>query len=149
RLHLLRGAVPRGLLLRCPARPAHRRHHHHRLRVAGRRHRVQAPDAQVRLRQGMEMTVKPQRLHLSRKRGFDLQATSKALYGLPAKLVTRPGKWGNPFTIDDIAKRYGLDKAAAQAKAVDLCTQWLIGAIDPALSPGPAPARDSIRAELG
>ncbi len=95
------------------------------------------------------MTARPQRLHLSRRKGFDLQASSKALNGLPAKLVSRPGKWGNPFSIDEVAKQYGLDRAAAQAKAVDLCTQWLIGAIDPALSPGPPPTREAIRAELG
>lgn len=94
------------------------------------------------------MTAKPQRMQLSRKRGFNLQAASNALNGLPAKRVTRPGKWGNPFSIDEMASRYGLDKAAAQAKAVDLCTQWLIGAIDPALSPGPAPTRKAIRTEL-
>ncbi len=95
------------------------------------------------------MSVRPQRLQLSRRRGFDLQASSRALNGLPARLVTRPGKWGNPFSIDDMVARYGLDRAGAQAKAVDMCTQWLIGALDPALSPGPAPSLELIRAELG
>ena len=90
----------------------------------------------------------PQRLHLSRQRGFNLQAMSRALNGLPAKRVTRPGPWGNPFTIAETAERYGLDRAAAQAKAVALCGQWLRGAIDPKLSPHPPPSRDAIRAEL-
>lgn len=94
------------------------------------------------------MSARPQRIQVKRQRGFDLQASSKALNGMPAKLVTRPGRWGNPFSIDDIARRYKLDRAAAQAKAVDLCTQWLIGALDPALSPGPAPSLETIRAEL-
>lgn len=93
--------------------------------------------------------ARPQRMQVSRKRGFDLQAASLALNGLPARLITRPGKWGNPFTIEDTAVRYGLDKEAAQAKAVELCGQWLRGTIDPALSPSPPPALDLIRAELG
>lgn len=91
---------------------------------------------------------KPQRMQLSRRAGFNLQEASRALNGLPAKTITRPGKWGNPFTIDDTAKRYGLDHDAAQAKAVELCTEWLRGKIDRALSPGPVPSRDLIRTEL-
>lgn len=87
-------------------------------------------------------------MQVSRKRGFDLQAASHALNGLPAKLVTRPGKWGNPFAIDDIAKRYKLDRDAAQAKAVAMCGEWLHGTLDPRLSPGPPPSREEIRAEL-
>ena len=90
----------------------------------------------------------PKRMQLSRRAGFNLQEASLALNGLPAKLVTRPGKWGNPFTIDDTAKRYGLDREAAQAKAVELCGQWLSGSIDPSLSPEAAPSRDQIRVEL-
>ncbi|MGV3490415.1 MAG: DUF4326 domain-containing protein [Devosia sp.] len=93
--------------------------------------------------------VRPQRMQLSRRAGFNLQDASQALNGLPARLITRPGKWGNPFTIDDIAQRYGLEPAAAQARAVELCGQWLSGTLDPALSPGPAPSRDTIRADLG
>lgn len=94
------------------------------------------------------MSAKPQRLHLSRQRGFNLQATSMALNGLPAKQVTRPGKWGNPFSIADMAKRYGLDRDTAQEKAVGLCRDWLRGTLDPALSPGPAPSREVIAREL-
>jgi hypothetical protein len=92
--------------------------------------------------------VRPQRMQVSRKAGFDLQAASRALNGLPAKLVTRPGKWGNPFSIDDVAARYGLDRAAAQAKAVAMAGEWLRGSLDKQLSPGPAPSRAEIRAEL-
>ena len=95
------------------------------------------------------MSAKPQRLHLSRKKGFNLQEASRELNGLPAKIVARPGKWGNPFVIAEIAKRYKLDPAEAQARAVDLCTQWLIGALRTSpLSPGPAPSLDLIRSEL-
>jgi hypothetical protein len=91
----------------------------------------------------------PQRIQLSRKAGFNLQAASRALNGLPARRVTRPGKWGNPFTIEETARRYGLDAEAAQARAVSLCAQWLRGELDSGLSPGTPLDRDEIRAELG
>ncbi len=92
--------------------------------------------------------VRPERLQVSRRRGFDLQAASRARNGLPAKLVTRPGKWGNPFSIDAVARSHGLDRTAAQAKAVALCAEWLQGSLDGKVAPGPAPSRDIIRAEL-
>jgi hypothetical protein len=41
--------------------------------------------------------ARPQRLRLSRAKGFDLQAASRALNGLEAANVARPGKYGNPF----------------------------------------------------
>ena len=92
--------------------------------------------------------MKPQRMQLSRKAGYSLQAASLALNGLPGRRITRRGKWGNPFTIDETARRYKLDPEAAQAKAVELCGQWLRGTLDPKLSPGNPPSRDDIRAEL-
>ena len=92
--------------------------------------------------------MKPQRMQLSRHKGFNLQAASQALNGWPAKRVTRPGRWGNPFTIEETAKRYGLDHDAAQAKAVALCGQWLRGTLDKKLSPHAPPSRAEIRAEL-
>lgn len=39
----------------------------------------------------------PVRLQLSRTKGFDLQALSRATNGLPAVNVARPGKWGNQW----------------------------------------------------
>ena len=93
--------------------------------------------------------LRPQRLQLSRRRGFDLQAVSLALNGLPGKRITRPGPWGNPFTIAETAARYHLDRDAAQARAVELCAHWLRGTLDPELSPRPPPSRDTIRSELG
>lgn len=42
--------------------------------------------------------MKPVRLQLSRRKGFDLQAASMATNGLPAVNVARPSKWGNPFS---------------------------------------------------
>jgi hypothetical protein len=62
--------------------------------------------------------ARPQRLQVSRKAGFNLQEASRELNGLPAKLVTR------------------------------LAEQWLRGTLDTRLSPGPAPSRETIRAEL-
>jgi len=94
------------------------------------------------------MSRKPQRMQLSRTRGFDLQKESAKLNGLPAKRVTRPGPWGNPFTIEETAAKYGLDQKAAQEKAVSLCGQWLRGTLDPKLSPGDPPSRAEIRREL-
>jgi hypothetical protein len=39
----------------------------------------------------------PVRLQLSRHKGFNLQEHSRAINGLEAVNVARPGKWGNPF----------------------------------------------------
>lgn len=41
--------------------------------------------------------MKPQRIQLSRCKGFNLQAYSRALNGLPAKKVDRTTPWGNRF----------------------------------------------------
>lgn len=38
----------------------------------------------------------PIRLQLSRRKGFNLQAASRAANGLDAVNVARPSKWGNP-----------------------------------------------------
>lgn len=94
------------------------------------------------------MSRKPQRMQLSRRRGFDLQAESQAVNGLPAKRVTRPGPWGNPFTIAEVAERYGLETAAAQARAVALCGEWLRGTLDKRLLLGAPPSRAAIRESL-
>lgn len=40
---------------------------------------------------------RPVRLQLSRAKGFNLQAQSRGLNGLPARSVARPGPFGNPF----------------------------------------------------
>ena len=88
-------------------------------------------------------------MQLSRQGGYNLQAALQALNGLPAKRVTRPGRWGNPFSIEETATKYGLDHDAAQAKAVALFAEWLAGTIANTLSPGPPPSRAEIRAGLG
>jgi hypothetical protein len=87
-------------------------------------------------------------MQVSRKAGFNLQEASLALNGLPAKLVTRPGPWGNPFSIDEVAATYRFDRAAAQAKAVAMAREWLRGTLDQNLSPGPPPSLEEIRFEL-
>jgi hypothetical protein len=92
--------------------------------------------------------VRPQRMQVSRRAGFNLQQASHALNGLPAKLVTRPGRWGNPFSVEEVARRFGLDRTAAQAKAVALCGHWLKGNLGQKLSPRPPPSRETVRAEL-
>lgn len=43
--------------------------------------------------------VRPVRLQLSRKSGFNLHDHSQSVNGLPARRVTRPSEFGNPFRI--------------------------------------------------
>ncbi len=45
--------------------------------------------------------TQPVRLQLSRRKGFRLQEQSRALNGLPAFKVTRPGLFGNPFGVTE------------------------------------------------
>lgn len=102
-----------------------------------------------------EVEMKPQRIQLSRRKGFRLQEESLALNGLPAVKVDRTGPWGNPFKIApiegspfrpgmvfEIFKLYctggpGVDgwtgkavdyggKKLALAKAVELHREWIM-----------------------
>lgn len=43
--------------------------------------------------------MKPKRIQRKRTKGYDMQAESMALNGLPCVSVCRPGKWGNPFRV--------------------------------------------------
>lgn len=43
--------------------------------------------------------TKPVRLQLKRTKGFRLQEASQAANGLPAVIVGRPTKWGNPYRV--------------------------------------------------
>jgi hypothetical protein len=45
------------------------------------------------------MIAVPQRMQLSRRKGFDLQAASRALNGLPCVNCARPFRWGNTWKI--------------------------------------------------
>ena len=75
---------------------------------------------------------------------------SRALNGLPAKSVARPGRWGNPFTTEDVGKRFGATGEAAQRQAVMLYKAWLAGSLAPELDPGyPPPERAELVAALG
>jgi len=89
--------------------------------------------------------MRPVRIVLSRRAGFNLQATSKAINGLPAQSVARPGLWGNPFSIDAVAEETGLDREAAQAEAVARHARWLRGEIE---ADRPRPSLEKIRAGL-
>jgi hypothetical protein len=51
----------------------------------------------------------PARLQLSRRAGFDLQAQSRALNGLPARSVARPGPYGNPWMVRCIDGHWCVD----------------------------------------
>ena len=85
----------------------------------------------------------PQRLQLSRRRGFDLQAASKALNGLPALRVTRPGPWGNPFSI----KGWNCTPTTAVDNFRDLLERAPVG--DGRWSPAGETVYETIRRELG
>jgi hypothetical protein len=71
---------------------------------------------------------------------------SHALNGLPAQTIARPGKWGNPFVIADVAAEYGLDADAAQIEAIALYRRWVGG--EAGLTDQAPPERDVIVAEL-
>lgn len=58
----------------------------------------------------------PQRIQLSRAKGFNLQAASMALNGLPAVKVDRSTPYGNPFR-----------KAGSQMCVVDAFRDWIKG----------------------
>ena len=70
--------------------------------------------------------VAPVRLQLSRQKGFNLHALSLATNGLPAVNVARPGKFGNPFTMDGCrdAGWHGDDGAIA-ARCVEAFRAWI------------------------
>jgi hypothetical protein len=89
--------------------------------------------------------MRPARIVLSRRAGFDLQATSQALNGLPAQSVARPGPWGNPFTIAAVMAETGFGKDAAQAEAVARHARWMAGEIE---ADRPRPSRAEIRHAL-
>jgi hypothetical protein len=75
--------------------------------------------------------TRPIRLRLSRARGFDLQAASRAINGLPAMSVARPSTWGNGFKIrpGDEIPEYGIVLPAIETagQAVQLHRAWLAG----------------------
>lgn len=65
----------------------------------------------------------PRRIRLSRAPGFRLADVSSNY-----KVVSRPSKFGNPFTIADcLNDDPGLTRAEAQARCVRLFRDWLNG----------------------
>lgn len=74
----------------------------------------------------MAENVKPARLQLSRRRGFNLQALSLTTNGLEAVRVCRPSKWGNPFPVSE----WGRDIAIAKYRK-ELARLIDFGALDP------------------
>jgi hypothetical protein len=78
----------------------------------------------------------PVRLRLSRAKGFDLQALSRATNGLPAVNVARPTRWGNPFNLRAsshcwTAIGYGFkgDRLGRQAASVAMYKEYLGGSM--------------------
>ncbi|HEX3747620.1 MAG TPA: DUF4326 domain-containing protein [Bryobacteraceae bacterium] len=53
--------------------------------------------------------ITPVRIQRKRTRGFNLQAESHAVNGLPCVSVTRPSRWGNPFDF----RRFGRELSLA------------------------------------
>lgn len=67
--------------------------------------------------------MKPVRIQLSRKAGFNLQASSQELNGLPAVNCARPSRWGNPFVVQfDAHPDYS---PQTRADAVEMFKQML------------------------
>jgi hypothetical protein len=68
----------------------------------------------------------PVRIRLSRQRGFDLQAHSRAINGLPAVVVTRASDAGNPFTITACREAgYAGTDAEIAARCVESFRVWI------------------------
>lgn len=55
--------------------------------------------------------MRPARIRLSRAAGFRLDQASMKLNGLPAVVVARPSRWGNPFVV---ARSRGRDGTRAE-----------------------------------
>jgi hypothetical protein len=68
--------------------------------------------------------TKPVRIQLSRRKGFKLQDASRAVNGLVAVSVARPGRWGNPYRVVEELRCEGIIMPAInQAQAVELHRQ--------------------------
>ena len=56
---------------------------------------------------------KPQRIQLSRRKGFNLQRISMEFNGLPAVNCARPSKFGNPFVVGSWLAGAKIDRRGA------------------------------------
>src|SRR5947209_18452882 len=62
------------------------------------------------------ISMKPVRIQMKRIRGFNLQKESRRINGLPVVLVTRPGKYGNPYVVGKLFdSRYPINREQAVA----------------------------------
>jgi len=68
--------------------------------------------------------VRPVRLQLSRRKGFDLQAWSREVNGLEAVNCARPGKWGNPYRVGTVFIADAQDAVDAFAANLPLGRRW-------------------------
>lgn len=89
--------------------------------------------------------TRPVRIQLSRKKGFRLQEHSHAVNGLPAVVVSRPSRWGNPITVNK-------NDPSEPFRAVRIYAAWVMGVsvLNMSLTDafGDPPGLDTIRAEL-
>jgi len=74
--------------------------------------------------------MKPQRIQRRRTKGYNMQAESMALNGLPAVSVCRPGRFGNSHPVDTICRWCGVSHTAAEAveeyrKDVERHPEWI------------------------
>jgi hypothetical protein len=65
--------------------------------------------------------TRPVRLRLSRAKGFNLQAHSLAVNGLPAVNCARPSKWGNPVIPADF---HAINRALETSGRAALAGTW-------------------------
>lgn len=80
------------------------------------------------------------RLQLSRRKGFDLQAVSRAANGLPAIVVARPSRWGNPYRVSACHPVHGWPMSREEAVAlyretIAIGTVRLLGGTEAAYRP--------------
>lgn len=68
----------------------------------------------------------PVRLQLSRKKGFDLQAHSRSVNGLPAQNVARPSWFGNPWSVRECAATFDETQNVARHHVVRWFREWVL-----------------------
>lgn len=64
--------------------------------------------------------IRPVRIQLSRRAGFNLQDASRAINGLRAVNCARPGAWSNPFRIGE----HGTHSEVVDLFHHDMCQHW-------------------------
>ena len=87
--------------------------------------------------------MKPKRIQRKRTKGYNMQEYSRAVNGLEAVSVTRPGRWGNPFRVERcdleyLVTRRGMvlsfhaNKKAAVRASIDMFEHYVyLSAFDP------------------